>query len=52
LCLVVCPRKNLKKGETANAAGAFPVIVIDGNDCTGCGMCFLMCPDVAIEVAP
>ncbi len=52
LCVVVCPRKNLKKGEAANAAGSFPVIVVDENDCTGCGLCFLMCPDVSIEVNP
>jgi len=50
LCLVVCPKKNLKTGETLNARGVFAAVVVDENDCTGCGMCYVMCPDVCIEI--
>jgi len=50
LCLTVCPRKNLKKGEKMNARGVFAIVAIDENDCIGCGMCYLMCPDACIEI--
>ncbi|MDD5020083.1 MAG: 4Fe-4S dicluster domain-containing protein [Candidatus Omnitrophica bacterium] len=50
LCIVWCPKKNLKIDETLNDAGVFPAVVIDAASCTGCGMCFAMCPDSCIEI--
>lgn len=49
LCIDVCPKKLIKKGQEANALGAFPVEFIDTeNQCLGCAMCAVRCPDLAI----
>jgi 2-oxoglutarate ferredoxin oxidoreductase subunit delta len=50
LCVVCCPKKNLKLEDKLNEAGIFTAVVVDENNCTGCGFCFIMCPDVAIEI--
>jgi 2-oxoglutarate ferredoxin oxidoreductase subunit delta len=33
-----------------NKKGFHPVEVVSPEKCTGCGICFLVCPDVAIEI--
>lgn len=50
LCIVFCPKKNLRAGSSLNNAGIFPVEIISEEECTGCGICYLMCPDVCIEI--
>ena len=50
LCIMACPKKNLKRAEQHNDAGIFTVDVIAEEDCSGCGFCFIMCPDLAIEI--
>jgi 2-oxoglutarate ferredoxin oxidoreductase subunit delta len=47
---MVCPKKNLKRAEQHNDAGIFTVDVVVEDACTGCGLCFIMCPDVAITI--
>jgi len=50
LCVDVCPKKLIKKGSCPNALGAFPVEFDDPeNECLGCAMCAIACPDLAIE---
>lgn len=50
LCIEVCPKKLIKKGTEANALGAFPVTFDDSeNQCLGCAVCAIRCPDLAIE---
>jgi 2-oxoglutarate ferredoxin oxidoreductase subunit delta len=50
LCIVVCPKKNIKCDTVLNESGVLPAVVIAGEDCTGCGFCYLMCPDACIEI--
>jgi 2-oxoglutarate ferredoxin oxidoreductase subunit delta len=49
LCVDVCPKSLIKKGTEANGLGAFPVEFCDfNNQCLGCAMCAIRCPDLAI----
>lgn len=49
LCIEVCPKKLIKKGTEANSLGAFTVEFCDpNNECLGCAMCAVRCPDLAI----
>ncbi|MFA7658066.1 MAG: 4Fe-4S binding protein [Candidatus Gastranaerophilaceae bacterium] len=49
LCIDVCPKKLIKKGTEANGLGNFPVDFEDpDNQCLGCAMCAMRCPDLAI----
>ena len=50
LCILFCPKKNLRKSAEINGAGLFPAEIISQENCTGCGICYLMCPDSCIEV--
>ena len=49
LCVDVCPKKLIKNGTEANSLGHFPVEFQDSqNECLGCTMCAMRCPDMAI----
>lgn len=49
LCVDVCPKKLIKKGEEQNLLGNFPAEFVDPkNECLGCAMCAMRCPDLAI----
>jgi 2-oxoglutarate ferredoxin oxidoreductase subunit delta len=48
LCIHACPRGLLVLAETLNKDGHHPVRLTDEEACTGCAMCALMCPHVAI----
>ncbi len=49
LCVEVCPKKLIKQGKEANSLGHFPVEFSDEeNQCIGCAMCAMRCPDLAI----
>ncbi len=50
LCILFCPKKNLKVDEAMNESGLFPAAVIDIDACTGCGFCYVMCPEACIEI--
>ena len=52
LCVVVCPQGNLKLSTRLNHAGFHPAeFSYHGakGDCTGCGICYWVCPDFAIS---
>ncbi len=50
ICIHVCPKKVLEKGDKANSRGfRYPVPVREG-DCIGCRLCEMNCPDFAIYV--
>ncbi|MFW2364863.1 MAG: 4Fe-4S dicluster domain-containing protein [Desulforhopalus sp.] len=51
LCVYVCPVHIIElDGQTVNAKGYAPAMVINPSGCTGCGNCTLMCPDSVITV--
>lgn len=50
ICVGVCPRRVLEVDETRFVRAFHPVIVSRPEDCTGCLLCELLCPDLAITV--
>jgi len=50
-CVRVCPKKVLEKGEKVNERGIHCIIVKAPEECIGCGLCAIMCPDCAIEIS-
>ena len=44
ICIAFCPKNVLGKSEKGKAQ------VIHGGNCNKCGICEMMCPDLAIEV--
>lgn len=49
LCVSVCPKGQLREDKGLNKRGINPIRFL-GKDCTGCALCAVICPDVAIEV--
>lgn len=49
-CVKFCPKGVLETGTEVNQKGYPYVHVKKPDDCVGCGICGLMCPDAAIEV--
>jgi 2-oxoglutarate ferredoxin oxidoreductase subunit delta len=50
LCVRACRRQVLKVAEHLGPTGYYPVIVDRPEECNGCGLCHLVCPDVAITI--
>ena len=51
LCIHYCPREVLQLSGQRNQKGYNIAVVSDACDCTGCRLCEIGCPDVAIYVA-
>jgi len=50
ICVEVCPNKIIKFAKTPNANGSIPAEFNDENKkCTGCAMCAISCPEIAIK---
>ena len=52
LCVVTCPQGNLTLSSRLNHAGFHPAeFSYHGakGECTGCGICYWVCPDFAIS---
>jgi 2-oxoglutarate ferredoxin oxidoreductase subunit delta len=47
-CVEFCPPKCLEFTDQYNAKGYHPPILARIDDCTGCDMCGIICPDFAI----
>lgn len=50
LCISFCPGGSIGMSPGLNSAGYQTALFSSGGDCTGCAVCALVCPEVAIEV--
>lgn len=51
LCIYQCPKKLITMSDKLNTKGVIFAKFSDPDEkCTGCGFCWLTCPDFAIEV--
>jgi len=56
LCVIYCPRKRIKMSQELNKYGSLYAVFSDVKDnegdlsCNSCGFCYIVCPEVAIEV--
>lgn len=50
ICISFCPEGVLGDSEQLSLKGTHAAKVIDITLCTGCGLCMLYCPDLAIVV--
>jgi 2-oxoglutarate ferredoxin oxidoreductase subunit delta len=50
LCINFCPKNVISQSSKLNAAGYQSAGFNDNGECTGCAICALVCPEVAIEV--
>ena len=50
LCVSVCSRRVLVMAHELNSRGDHYAAIADISQCTGCGQCAVICPDVAIEI--
>jgi len=50
LCVEYCPKGVLEISDRTTSKGYHPVRQVAGVECSGCGICQLICPCVAIEV--
>ena len=48
-CLEFCPKHVIALAKVYNLAGYYPAEQVS-EDCTGCGICGLVCPEACIEV--
>ena len=49
-CIKVCKKSALKIGNGINKSGYKFAEVCDEDNCIGCTLCAVMCPDAAIEL--
>ena len=49
LCMANCKVNAISLADTVNARGVIP-IKVDQEKCVQCGSCYMMCPDLVIEI--
>lgn len=50
LCIYFCPKGHIVPTKEYNFYSYHPVGTNEEHECTGCGICATICPEVAIEV--
>ncbi len=50
ICIHVCPEDVLGAADRLSRRGVHPAAVLHIDRCTGCGLCMIYCPDLAVAV--
>jgi len=50
ICIEFCPRNVYGRSKEANKKGVYLPYIDNGEECTKCHLCELLCPDQAITV--
>jgi 2-oxoglutarate ferredoxin oxidoreductase subunit delta len=50
LCIRACPVKVLEQSTIPNSSGSYPSEPVHPEKCIACGNCYLVCPDVCLEL--
>ncbi len=50
LCIQACKKSLIIATTEFNSKGYHPVVCQENEECTGCTLCAISCPEVAIEV--
>ena len=50
ICIHVCPEGVLGASDTLSRRGVHPAAVLRPARCTGCELCMIHCPDLAVVV--
>lgn len=56
LCMEVCPHRLIESSDHMNPKGYYPACFTEkqqkkeNRKCTGCALCAIACPEIAIEV--
>jgi len=50
-CIEACPKGILEQADYYNEKGFHPARITKIEECTGCSLCYQVCPEIAIEVS-
>ncbi len=50
ICVEICPESILGPADYFSLRGIHPAVVHDMEKCTGCDLCMLHCPELAVVV--
>jgi len=50
ICVDFCPKEVFGPSQSISRRGYYIPLVLRQNDCTGCRLCELLCPDLAIVI--
>ena len=50
ICIRICPEGVLGAADGLSHRGVHPAAVLHPDRCTGCGLCMIHCPDLAVTV--
>lgn len=50
ICVEFCPKKVLRVSSKLTPRGFYPPERVEDKDCSGCKLCEMTCPDLAIWV--
>ncbi|MFC1606621.1 ferredoxin family protein [Candidatus Latescibacterota bacterium] len=52
LCINICPKKVYRKSDTLSGKGVYPPVPVYADNCNGCELCMMYCPDLVLVIEP